>query len=72
MSDQEPQREVLTSEQGFAAMFEFLKTYWTEFKTASISDVLSDVNPAYGGKSSDPAAWAAWLEAVETVRAKSA
>jgi hypothetical protein len=51
-------------------MFEFLKVYWSEFKTASVSDVLSDMNPAYGGKSSDPAAWAAWLQAVETVRAK--
>jgi hypothetical protein len=71
MSDQERQRDVLSSEQGFAAMFEFLKVYRSELQTASVSDVLSDINPAYGGKSSDPAAWAAWLQAVETARAKS-
>jgi hypothetical protein len=33
---------LLTAEEGFAAMFAFLNTYWNEFKTANLADVLSD------------------------------
>jgi hypothetical protein len=58
---------LLTPEEGFAAMFEFLTNYWNDFKTANIADVLSDVHPAYGGTSSDPAMWPAWLQAVKKV-----
>jgi hypothetical protein len=48
-------------------MFEFLRSYWNEFKTANLADVLSDVQPGYGGRSSDPAAWAIWLKSVQKV-----
>lgn len=60
---------VISAEEGFAAMYEFLKSYWSETKTANVADVLGDVQPAYGGKSSDPSAWVDWLQAVEKVRA---
>lgn len=57
----------LTPEQAFEAMFRFLDRYWRAFKTASITDVLSDVQPARAGTSSDPAAWHDWLECVRQV-----
>ena len=60
----------LTPEDGFAAMFEFLSGYWSELATATVADVLSEMNPAYGGKSSDPGAWHDWLVAIETATAK--
>ena len=41
---------MLTPEHGFAAMYEFLHRYWTQFKTATLADVLSDVQPGYDGK----------------------
>ena len=59
----------ITVEEGFAAMFEFLQNYLREMTTAEVADVLGDVHPAYGGRSSDPAAWCDWLRAVEKVRA---
>ena len=55
----------LTPEQGFRAMFLFLDSYWSEFKTATLSDVLGDLQPAEEGKSSDPAMWQDWLRAIE-------
>ena len=60
----------LTPEGGFAAMFEFLDQYWHEFPAANLADVLGDCQPAYGGRSSDPAAWADWLDAVRKVLAQ--
>ena len=60
----------ISVEQGFAAMFEFLRNYRKEMNTANVADVLGDVQPAYGGKSSDPAAWADWIRAVEKVQAE--
>ncbi len=59
---------MLTAEDGFAAMYEFLRSYWKEFKTANLVDVLSDLQPAERGQSSDPAAWEDWLKAVRKVR----
>ncbi len=58
----------LTQEQAFRAMFLFLEGYWSEFRTATIADVLSDLNPAEAGESSDPAAWHDWLRAVEAAK----
>ena len=55
----------LTPEQGFRAMFLFLDSYWSEFKTANVADVLGDLQPAEDGQSSDPAMWPEWLRAVE-------
>ena len=57
--------EALTPEQAFRAMFLFLDRDWTEFKTASLADVLGDIQPAEDGRSSDPAAWHDWLRATE-------
>jgi hypothetical protein len=57
--------ETLTPEQAFHAMFLFLERYWAEFKTANLADVLGDIQPAEGGRSSDPAAWHDWLRAAE-------
>jgi hypothetical protein len=54
------------AEQAFRAMFLFLDSYWSEFKTATLADVLGDLQPAEEGRSSDPAAWHDWLRAVET------
>lgn len=51
-------------------MFEFLRGYWSEFKTANLADVLGDLQPARGGQSSDPAAWTDWLRSVKEVLAK--
>jgi len=61
----------LTPEQGFRAMFLFLDSYWSEFKTATLADVLGDLQPAGEGQSSDPAAWNDWLRAVESVTGSS-
>ncbi len=70
MSQHEDQEIMLTTEEAFAAMFEFLNSYWREFKTANVADVLSDAHPAYGGQSSDPAVWEQWLQAVAIVHAR--
>jgi hypothetical protein len=51
-------------------MFEFLSTYWNEMPSATVADVLSESNPAYGGISSDPGAWHTWQQAVRLVRDK--
>jgi hypothetical protein len=64
MGAKEDLRMMISSEEGFAAMFEFLNRYWQEFKTAAVPDVLSDARPAYGGQSSDPAAWIDWQASV--------
>jgi len=50
-------QKTLTQEQAFRAMFLFLDRYWSEFRTATLADVLCDVQPASDGVSSDPAAW---------------
>lgn len=49
-------------------MFAFLHSYWSEFKTATLADVLGDLQPAEDGQSSDPAEWQDWLRAVESDR----
>ena len=49
-------------------MFECLRAYYDEFSTATVSDVLGDIQPAYGGQSSDPAAWSDFQRAVGRVR----
>ena len=55
----------LTPEQGFHAMFLFLDQYDREMSgKANVRDVLSELHPAVGGKSSDPAAWTDWLRVV--------
>ena len=69
MSTEVNGKTTITAEEGFAAMFEFLQSYWSQMTTAEVADVLGDVHPAYGGRSSDPAAWFDWLRAVEKVRA---
>jgi hypothetical protein len=61
---------ILTAEDGFAAMYEFLKSYWIEFKTANLVDVLGDLQPAEYGKSSDPAMWDEWMKAVRKVKTR--
>jgi hypothetical protein len=66
MTEHEKRERLLTAEEGFAAMFAFLNRYWEEFKTANLADVLSDLQPATLGQSSDPAAWADWLVCVQT------
>jgi hypothetical protein len=48
-------------------MFEFLKAYWQEVKTADLADVLGDLQPAADGISSDPAMWSDWLRAIAKV-----
>ena len=58
---------MLTPEDAFTAMFEFLRNYWSELKTANLADVLSDLHPAERGQSSDPAMWADWMRAVRKV-----
>lgn len=68
--DQEQTEETLTAEDAFATAFEFLSGYWRELPSATVGDVLSEMNPAYGGRSSDPAAWHDWLRAIEAVRAR--
>jgi hypothetical protein len=62
--------ENLTAEQGFHAMFLFLDQYNREMSgTANVPEVLSDLNPAVDGRSSDPAMWQDWLRAVEAATA---
>jgi hypothetical protein len=62
--------ENLTAEQGFHAMFLFLDQYNREMSgTANVPDVLSDLNPAVDGRSSDPAMWQGWLRAIEAATA---
>jgi hypothetical protein len=69
MTERDDQDILLTAEEAFAAMFEFLNRYWEEFKTANLADVLGDLQPGLGGHSSDPAAWTEWLRSVEAVLA---
>jgi hypothetical protein len=59
---------MLTSEDAFAAMHEFLKIYRSELKDANVADVLGDTMPAYGGACADPGSWPMWLRAIEMVR----
>jgi hypothetical protein len=59
----------LTPQEGFRAMFLFLDAFYRETSgTANIGEVLGELNPAIDGKSSDPAAWENWLEAVRVAR----
>ena len=58
---------MLSAEDGFAAMYQFLRGYWDEFKTANLADVLGDLQPADRGQSSDPAMWEEWMGAVRKV-----
>jgi hypothetical protein len=60
----------LSEEEAFAAMFEYLKGYWSEFKSANLADVLGDLQPAEHGRSSDPAAWEDWLRCVRAIKAQ--
>ncbi len=71
MTREGEQEAMLKAEDAFAAMFEFLNAYWREFETATVADVLSDMQPAYGGESLDPAAWHDWLRALDVVRERS-
>lgn len=61
------ERDRLTAEQAFQAMFRFLESYWREFETAALSDVLSDIQPARDGVSADPAEWDRWGRCVREV-----
>ena len=62
--------ENLTLEQGFRAMFLFLDDYNGQMNgTAELRDVLSDLNPAIDGKSSDPGSWSDWLKACDRAKA---
>jgi hypothetical protein len=71
LTNREQSDELLTAEDAFAVAFEFLSEYWRELSDATVGDVLSEMNPAYGGRTSDPAAWHDWLRAIERVRAHS-
>lgn len=57
----------LTREQAFQAMFYYLSDYWRRAQDARVADVLSDLQPAEAGVSSDPAAWQDWMNAVQRV-----
>ena len=48
--------EMLTAEQAFRAMCCYLQAYRERFERAELGDVLSDLQPAEAGVSSDPAA----------------
>lgn len=61
---------MLSTEDAFAAMHEFLKSYVGELKDANVADVLSDTMPAYGGRAADPGSWPMWLRAVELVQSR--
>lgn len=61
-------KDALLLEDALAVMFEFLQIYWKEAPTALIADVLSEVAPAYGGHTSDPAVWGDWQRAATAVR----
>jgi hypothetical protein len=63
----DPQQDRLTTEQAFEAMFRFLGSYWREFNTATLSDVLGDIQPAFGRESADPAEWHRWRACVREV-----
>lgn len=70
MSEAEFRDELLTAADAFAAMFEYLKAYHEQSPTYDLRDVLSEMNPAYGGKSSDPAAWFDWEQAVRRAQTR--
>lgn len=58
----------LTSEEAFLVMYHYLREYWARFESARVADVLSDIQPARGGQTADPAAWEDWTRSVEEVR----
>jgi hypothetical protein len=65
--------QILSAEQAFHVMFNFLKQYYE--RTGGKSDlaaVLSDIQTVPSdGMPADPAAWADWLDAVRVVLERS-
>ena len=67
MAADDADRERLTAEQAYEAMLRFLDSYWREFESATLADVLGDTQPAFGRKSADPAEWDRWETCVREV-----
>ena len=74
----EPARDALTpsgmkplnSEQGYLAMFEFIREYWERVsRPAEIGDLLGQMRYTPGAGTADPEMWKRWLAAVEKVQA---
>jgi hypothetical protein len=61
----------LSEQQAFEAMRRFLEEYWQRFNEATVSDVLSDTQPAFLADTvtADPAAWQDWIRIVRGVLA---
>ena len=64
----------LSSEQAFQAMFAFLNDYYQRTAgKAELGDVLGDIQVNESdGMPADPAAWADWIAAIDTVVKKPA
>jgi hypothetical protein len=60
--------QILSSEQAFQAMAQFLEQYYERVgRKAELAVVLSDMQIMPDGRPADPAAWEDWLDAVRTV-----
>ena len=67
-------KKFLSSEQAFQAMFAFLNDYYQRTAgKAELGDVLGDIQVNESdGMPADPAAWADWISAIDTVVKKPA
>ncbi len=60
--------QILSAEQAFQAMAQFLEQYYDRVgKKAELAVVLSEMQIMPDGRPADPAAWEDWLDAVRAV-----
>ena len=67
MSDHTTSLTVLTREQAYRAMFEFLEAYWERGKSEEIAMLLGAMALQPDGHTADPAQWSDWLAACEKI-----
>jgi hypothetical protein len=67
MSDISQFSKSLTPEQGFKAMFEFLKSYWQRGQSDELAMLLGAMAIQPDGHPADPALWQDWLASCEKV-----
>ena len=60
--------DALTVKQAYDAMFTYLEAVYERTGADALGSLLGGMSLLADGKTADPAAWADWLSAVETVR----
>ena len=67
MNNPETVTRNMTEEQAYMAMFLYLEQYLAESGLDDLKCVISDLLFTLDGTTMDPATWANWLEAVDSV-----